>query len=249
MQPTSATKRLTSILTRIQSAAVKRAANDTVRNVLSDVLKIDPDDLPGLHRAYSRLLALADHAHSEVLDIYSPIGQSLQAREAEAADAIRPINGVRGTLLGNSIHSKAGVLTSFPLGELGILSLTATKVSAERELSEDEIARARALVQEALDGIRDSSLDSRFKVRVTASMEEVLRLLDEYDLYGPEAVVETISHVMTVVATTRHHVTPDQAPVVVDSLSRMADAVSIVTGGFVLGHDVLPALLRLLGAG
>ena len=249
MARTSAVLRLERFLRNVQTHAQRIGAQALVLDVLAAIGGKKRDDLRYLHRAYTRLIRLADAAYDEILDAYSDSDLPMEARLAEAAIPLRPIADIRGALLSNSIHSTASVLSQFQLNDIAILAVTATRRSSEEELNQEALERARAAVNEALETVLTSKLHPNFKAAFASEIAHVLDALNDYQVYGPEGVADAVSRVMSTAVVARRYVSNDDAAVVSSSMSRLSDALTIVTGSWVVGHDILPAVIRLLSGG
>jgi hypothetical protein len=127
---------------------------------------------------------------------YADPAKTAESQEATIKVALGPIDPIRSSFLGNSIHSKAAILKQFPPGDLYQVLNTMDRFATGASLAEDAVDQAVALVGRANQVIGAAGLDPRFVALFHERTALVLDALKQFDQYGPEEAVEAVGIVL-----------------------------------------------------
>ncbi len=230
MAKTSATKRLLGVLRSIQSVS-GTGSQQTVGEVLAPILGIKTDAAGDIQAAYSKILKLIDASRDEVAAHYYDPDLAKDDQAHVVQSALQPLDEVRGVVVANSIHSKVGVLGQFQLRPIEILALTVTKDSSERDLEDQDLARAKAQLESALKTILASQLDRRFKSGFSHLIHQAQLSLDHYRIFGSDGVAEAVGIIFARSVGFQATAAPSDVSTVGSVLQRVSSVLTIVYRG------------------
>jgi hypothetical protein len=239
MPKTSSTKRLVALMRRFSEQGQRLGAHASVGEALAAILQQAPQDPADLQVAYTRMLRLVDASRDEVAEHYHDPDLSTDDSRHLVSQALRPLDDVRNAVVNNSIHSPVTVVTQFPLRELELLAITITKDSSEQDLTDDDVTRSKAALDEALAVILDSSLSARYKAAFSALINQARLSLDHYAIFGADGVTEAIGLLFARSVGLRATASTVDTATIGAALSRVSTVLTIIYRGIQIATALL----------
>lgn len=248
MASNSPTRRLDNLLRTLANSVGSVPTDSAIGDVYARALGLDRNDLLTLHTHYLKTLRLIESARREVVSAYTDPAKDPESQQATIKVALGPLEPIRSTFLGNSIHSKAPILKQFPPAELYQVLNTIDRFAKGPSLADDAVEQAITLVGRANQVIGSAGLDPRFVALFHQRTALVLEALKQFDQYGPDDAVEAVGIVLADVYVYQQLVPVGDREKIRPAIELIANILTIIQVSWPVASPLLLGLLaKLLG--
>ncbi len=244
----SAIWRLHCLLESVHQHGINLGGSSPIWMVLRNVIDEPEVDIRHLFEIYSDMIKTTDRALEEVTAFYTPLMVDRHDGDKKIDTLTKDIVSIQKSLLSNSIQSPVSVLLQHDPGKFETLAITVSSFGQQKDPTGEDVAKARKQLLEALEIIIRADVSPEFKDSFSRAIHRILRALDHYDIFGPEAVVDAIGRLTGEVAMQPESYKEPSKSVISETLAQVANIMTIIRVNLEFGSALVSFVQRYLPA-